>query len=79
MFGVPRPLPMKPRPKCCPHCMGSGRDARDPVFDCPACTDLYFLAPPVQRTLYQENVVKPGWIEGMPLPATAPLYTPEGK
>lgn len=38
--------------------------------------DQLFAVREEQRTFYQENVVKPGWIEGMPLPPADPLYVP---
>jgi hypothetical protein len=39
--------------------------------------ELDFFAPAeVQRTLFQEDVCRPGWVEGMPLPAAPSLYTP---
>ena len=36
----------------------------------------FFAPPEEQRTLYQEGACKPGWVEGMPLPAAKPLYEP---
>jgi hypothetical protein len=36
----------------------------------------FFGVKPVQRTLFQEDVCKPGWVEAMPEPAAAPLFTP---
>jgi hypothetical protein len=42
--------------------------------------ELEFFAPPVeQRNLFQEGVCRPGWVEGMPLPAAKPLYEPQAR
>ena len=39
--------------------------------------DSDFFAPPLEQpTLYCENVCGPGWVQSLPLPAAAPLYTP---
>jgi hypothetical protein len=36
-----------------------------------------FFAPPIaQPTFYGEDVCRPGWVQSLPLPASAPLYTP---
>lgn len=53
------------------------------AFDwtCKACIagleyEDFFAPPEEQRTLFQEDVCRPGWVEGLPLPAAEPLYTP---
>ena len=36
----------------------------------------FFAPQPIQRTLYQEDVCKPGWIPPIDEPPAAPLYVP---
>jgi hypothetical protein len=39
--------------------------------------DRDFFAPrPTQPTIYCQDVCRPGWVQPMPEPAAAPLYTP---
>jgi hypothetical protein len=36
----------------------------------------YFAPQPVQPTIYCQDVCRPGWVQPIPEPAAAPLYTP---
>jgi hypothetical protein len=39
----------------------------------------FFAVQPEQRTLYQENVCRPGWVQPMPEPPADPLYIPNAE
>jgi hypothetical protein len=39
-------------------------------------TTDFFAVRPEQRTLYQENVCRPGWVGSMPEEHLPPLYVP---
>lgn len=38
----------------------------------------FFAVQPEQRTLFQEDVCRPGWVQPLPEEPAAPLYTPNG-